>query len=136
MSYADYGFYLLDYRGEKLTEQSFFAAAERASAYVDYVTLRRAKDADGDALHAVKCAVCAIAEEIANGETLCEIAFDAENTVTSETIGSWSKSYGKKTVSTADMQLLDARKREKAAIYLAPYGLLRAKGYRTCCRTL
>lgn len=135
MSYADFGFYISEYNGSKLDEGGFYPMADRASAYVDYVTMRRAKTARGDALHAVKCAVCAIAEEIANGETLSETAFASGSTVASETIGNWSRSYTNKAVSSADMQLLEARKREKAVMYLAPYGLLKARGYRSCCRT-
>lgn len=136
MSYADYSFYIVEYRGGALSEETFDAAAEYASAYIDYVTMRRARNASGDAMRAVQCATCAIAEEIANGEKLGDIAFEAENGLASETIGSWSRSYAKKTVSAADMQLLESRKREKAVMYLAPYGLLRARGYRSCYRTL
>lgn len=135
MSYADYSFYVVEYRGNKLPEEVFDTAAEHASAYIDYVTMRRARNASGDAMRAVQCATCAIAEEIANGEKLGDIAFEPKSGIASETIGNWSRSYEKKAVSTADMQLLEVRKREKAVMYLAPYGLLRARGYRSCCRT-
>lgn len=54
MAYADYIYYATVYMGGSLTEDIFPALAVKASAYVDYVTMGRAKNAFGDAADAVK----------------------------------------------------------------------------------
>ena len=120
MAYADYEYYATEFYGTAIDVDAFQALAGRASAYVDYVTMNRARNVTGDAMTAVQNAVCALAEVMQDGERL------------NESVGDWSKSYGTKAVSAADMQLLEARKREIAAMYLAPYGLLKARGYGSC----
>lgn len=132
MAYADFEYYATKFYGTAIDEDAFPALAGRASAYVDYVTMNRARNVTGDAMTAVKNAVCALCEVMQDGERLNSVAFNAERLVASESVGDWSKSYGTKAVSAADMQLLEARKREIAAMYLAPYGLLKARGYGSC----
>lgn len=132
MAYADYEYYATEFYGTAIDEDAFLALAGRASAYVDYVTMNRARNVTNDAMIAVKNAVCALAEVMQDGERLNSVAFNAERLVASESVGDWSKSYGTKAVSSADMQLLEARKREIAAMYLAPYGLLKARGFGSC----
>lgn len=132
MTYADYLYYATNFLGTAIAESAFPALANKASAYVDYVTMGRAKNATGDTAEAVKNAVCALAEVLQDGEKLNSVSIDAERQVSSETVGGWSRSFGSKSVSATDLQLLENRKRETVATYLAPYGLLKARGYGPC----
>lgn len=54
MIYADYEFYATVYRGTALDEEQFCGLARKASAYVDYITMSRARSAAGDKLEAVQ----------------------------------------------------------------------------------
>lgn len=132
MTYADYTYYSTVYMGATLTEDIFPALAVKASAYVDYVTMGRAKNASGDAADAVKNAVCALAEITQDGSKLNSVSTDTERAVSSETVGALTRSFGSKNVSATDVQLIESRKREAVVMYLAPYGLLRARGYGPC----
>lgn len=132
MAYADYTYYSTVYMGAALAEDIFPALAVKASAYVDYVTMGRAKNAAGDAAEAVKNAVCALAEIIQDGSKLNTVSTDTERAVSSETVGAFTRSFGSKNVSATDVQLIESRKREAVVMYLAPYGLLRARGYGPC----
>lgn len=132
MAYATYGYYVAEFYGTAIEADAFSALINKASAYVNYVTMNRARTVTGDAMTAVQNAACALAEVMQDGERLNSVAFNAERPVASESVGDWSKSYGTKAVSAADMQLLETRKREIAAMYLAPYGLLKARGYGSC----
>ena len=62
MIYADYEYYATVYRGTALDEEQFCGLARKASAYVDYITMSRARSAAGDKLEAVQNCVCALAE--------------------------------------------------------------------------
>ena len=132
MAYADYIYYATVYMGGSLTEDIFPALAVKASAYVDYVTMGRAKNAFGDAADAVKNAVCALAEIIQDSNKLNAVSTDTERAVSSETVGAWTRSFDSKNVSATDVQLIESRKREAVVMYLAPYGLLKARGYEPC----
>lgn len=132
MVYADYTYYVSGYMGTAVSEENFPALAAKASAYVDYVTMGRARNAAGDAADAVKNAVCSICEVMQDGDKLNAISSDATRPVSSETVGGWSRSYGTKSVSSNDLQLIENRKREAVVMYLAPYGLLKARGYGPC----
>ena len=132
MVYADYTYYVSGYMGKVVSEESFPALAAKASAYVDYVTMGRARNAAGDAAEAVKSAVCAICEVMQDSEKLNAVSSDATRPVSSETVGGWSRSYGTKSVSSNDLQLIENRKREAVVMYLAPYGFLKARGCGPC----
>lgn len=132
MSYADYDFYVSEYKGKAISAYDFDALAQKASAYIDYATMRRAKTTAGEARYAVQCATCALADVLDDGEKLNASAYSAEQPLASETVGSWSRSYGSKSTSTVDLQLLENRKREAVAMYLAPFGLLKARGAVPC----
>ena len=54
MIYADYEYYATVYRGTALDEEQFCGLARKASAYVDYITMNRARSAAGDKLEAVQ----------------------------------------------------------------------------------
>ena len=62
MIYADYEYYATVYRGTAMDEEQFCGLARKASAYVDYITMSRARSAAGDKLEAVQNCVCALAE--------------------------------------------------------------------------
>lgn len=132
MVYADYQYYKTVYMGNTVPEESFPSLAIKASAYVDWSTMNRAKSATGDAADAVKNAVCALAEIIQDGEKLSAISSDTESPISSETVGGWSRSFGSKAVSANDLQLIESRKKEAVMMWLAPYGLLQARGYGSC----
>lgn len=132
MVYADYNYYVDNYMGKSISEEDFTSLSVKASAYVDWVTMQRAKTATGDASEAIKSAVCSLCEIIQDGEKLNVISSDTERPLSSETVGGWSRSFGSKSVSANDLQLIENRKREAVMMYLAPYGLLQARGYRSC----
>lgn len=129
MSYVDFAFYIREYGGRAIQEEQFPVLSAKASAYVDYATMTRAKTASGDALMAVKYAVCALADIMTDEGNLHALAYSSERPVSSETVGGWTRNYGSSAASSVDVQLLENRKREALTMYLAPYGLLRARGY-------
>lgn len=130
MAYANYEYYTNVYGGTAIAPDAFTRMADRASAYIDAVTLDRAKNAVGGKLESVKKAVCALAEIIQDEERLNANAFASERQVQSETVGTWTRNYGTKSTSATDVGLLDNRKRETLLIYLGNTGLLRMRGYR------
>lgn len=132
MVYADYDYYVDNYMGKSISEEDFTSLSVKASAYVDWVTMQRAKNATGDASEAIKSAVCALCEIMQDGEKLNVISSDTERPLSSETVGGWSRSFGSKSVSANDLRLIENRKRETVMMYLAPYGLLQARGYGSC----
>ena len=105
MPYADYEYYACVYLGTLLSDSDFQTFAVKASAYVDYVTMGRAKNASGDAAEAVKNAVCAICEVIQDGEKLNAISSDATRPVSSETVGGWSLAFPGGTLCAPPIQL-------------------------------
>lgn len=93
-------------------EDSFKSVIMEAEAYIENITRGRTAENAGDA---VKKAICSVAEVIYNQ------AHDNDATVSSESVGNHSKSYTKKTVSTAERE---AEKARKARLYLSRTGLL------------
>lgn len=98
MTYADYDFYKNEYFGRAITEDNFPRLALRGSQYIDYITQGRAVvTAD---LEAVKMCCCELAEQyqlIDTAESLASHSLnvnkDGGGEVSSETVGSWSRSY-------------------------------------------
>ena len=78
MAYADFEYYATEFYGTAIDADAFPALAGRASAYVDYVTMNRARNVTGDTMTAVKNAVCALAEVMQDGERRNSGAFNAE----------------------------------------------------------
>lgn len=90
MAYADYDFYLETYYGNVLSDEDFDRCAARASDYIDYITMGKAKTyADPD--DAVKKCCCALAEQY-QGITAAKASI-AAGELASETVGSHSVSY-------------------------------------------
>lgn len=96
MAYADFDFYKSMYGGTAIAEQSKFdAMALRASVYLDYITMGKAKNVPE--LEAVKLACCALAEQyqaIAALYAGASAAFEAESAgMQSQSVGSYSVTY-------------------------------------------
>lgn len=132
MIYADYEFYATVYRGTALGEEQFCGLARKASAYVDYITMSRARSATEDKLEAVQNCVCALAELEQDAGKLDSLVYTTDRPVSSETVGGWSRSFGSRSLSQADMQRTETRRREIVLAYLGPTGLLKARGYGPC----
>lgn len=86
MTYADYSFYNEKFLGSSIEESDFDRLALRASQFLDYYTMNRAKDYTKD--DAVKNACCAVAEAYRIAEQT-----EAKSGVASESVGSYSVSY-------------------------------------------
>lgn len=132
MVYADYDFYANEYGGTNINEEDFKFLANRASVYIDAMTMRRARKASGEVLESVKMAMCALADVFLDEENVNAAAFSEEvlsASLSSESVGRWSKSYKTRSVSSADMEALEKRKRDALLLYLNGTGLLQAVGY-------
>lgn len=136
MVYADYEYYKNEFYGTAIAEEDFQPLAVRASAVVDYYTSGRAKTASRGELTSVKNAVCALTEVIQDESRLNAATFskDRASQVQSETVGSWSRSYGSAIASATDLELLEKRKQDAVLLYLGGTGLLRATGHWGCSR--
>ena len=128
MIYADYEYYATVYRGTAMDEEQFCGLARKASAYVDYITMSRARSAAGDKLEAVQNCVCALAELEQDAGKLDSLVYTTDRPVSSETVGGWSRSFGSRNLSQADIQRTETRRREIVLAYLGPTGLLESKG--------
>ena len=139
MAYADYEYYTgtfrNGYKGGSFIEQDAFPyLANLASLYVKSATKGLADSVKGDALEAVKMVTCAIAEVFLDEQTATAKRTDSGGgVVSSESVGSWSKSYATG-VNSADVEYMDKRKRELLELYLGALpefaGLFRAKSFR------
>lgn len=84
--YADYAFYVETYLGSAIPEADFPRLALRASQFLDYFTMNRAKGYAAN--NAVKNACCAVAEAYQNVEKV-----ETKSGIASESVGSYSVSY-------------------------------------------
>ena len=91
-----------------------------------------ARSAAGDKLEAVQNCVCALAELEQDAGKLDSLVYTTDRPVSSETVGGWSRSFGSRNLSQADMQRTETRRREIVLAYLGPTGLLKARGYGPC----
>lgn len=118
MAYVNYDFYLNVYLGNVIAQEDFPRLAERASEYVCGVTKGLAEKVQGRDLEAVQKAVCAVAEVILDENIMTASAFSGEQAVSSESVGSWSRSYASPGLSAAQVENIAARKREAVQLYL------------------
>lgn len=134
MIYADYDYYRNEYLGNSIQEQEFQRLALHASQYIDYITRGKARTS----VEEVKMCCCALAEQYqaidAAKQAQAESLSDEYVELQSETIQSWSRSYG----NTADMAAkisADAKASlyEIARQHLSRTGLLYCGGGRPCC---
>lgn len=138
MTYADYEFYQNEYFGTAI-QADFPRYAQQASFFLDYCTLGRAKA--HPELWELKMACCALAdkyEELSISQSLTrknlEMALSSDEAeVSSESVGSWSKSYRSagESASGISKAVKDSRAElfEIARIYLANTGLMSARGF-------
>lgn len=140
MAYADFAYYSGTYMGT-VSEENFPRLAVRASSFLDYYTLNKAKNyAD---LDAVKMCCCALVDKYAIIEAAQALAMknlanaaanDAE--VKSETVGSYSRTLatgGESALSA--ISATDGAKKllaETCMEYLAHTGMLYRGGGRRC----
>ena len=139
MAYADFCFYANEYYGQTVDEFAFPRLAIRASSFLDYCTMGRAKSYPD--MQELKMACCALVEQyqiIEQAEAMVRksLAASLENTgaeVSSETVGSWSRSYrsGGESASATLKAAQNSQEAlyEIARMYLGNTGLLRARGY-------
>lgn len=140
MIYADFDYYVNEYLGNAIAAGDFPRMAARASRYIDYITQNRA--AKNAALSVIKDCCCALAEQyqlIDTAEALAahslNVNKDGGGEVSSETVGSWSRSYQSGGYSA--QAALQATRESKSALasiarqYLAHTGLLYRGG--RCC---
>ena len=140
MAYADFTYYSGTYMGT-VSEEDFLRLAVRASSFLDYYTLNKAKD-NAD-LDAVKMCCCALVDKYAIIEAAQALAMknlanaaanDAE--VKSETVGSYSRTMA--TGGESALSALNATGGAKNLLaatcneYLAHTGLLYRGGGCSC----
>ena len=117
--YAEYDFYLNDYKGSVIPDApNYDKAAVEASAFLDYVTNNRIKGEElpSAVMDKVKLAQCAIADVCYRQEQ-----DDVANVVSSESVGNHSVTYA---VSKVGFKQRELEKYSKAKIYLHGTGLL------------
>lgn len=116
--YADYDFYLNEYFGNAISPEDFPRLSERASDYIRSATTGISDTVDGWQLEAVKKASCAVADVLLDEEIMTAGAFSGEQTVSSETVGGWSRSYRAASLASADVEYIEKRKRDALLLYL------------------
>ena len=121
-AYVDYTYYTTTYGGSAISSAEFTAYANRASAYIDYVTMDRAvslmslsspSPEETAQIAKVKNAVCAVMDQLKSYD------ITGGGSISSESVGSHSVSY-----STADRKVHAAQMTDAAALYLAHTGLM------------
>lgn len=105
--YADYTFYLNDYRGQAVRED-FDRLAVLASAHINRITFGRALNAKGADLEAVKLAMCAVVDELYKQEHGGVIASESNDGISrSYVTGAVAKSPSQRIYSAAAVYLSD-----------------------------
>ena len=132
MAYADFEFYTTQYGGKAIAEEDFPGLANRAAAYIDMATRGTAKRATGEALTGVQMANCALAEIFQDEARVATSAFSPEGSIQSETVGSWSRTYGSTSYSAAEIEVFDRRKKEVLLLWLGNTGLLKVRAIPRC----
>lgn len=117
--YADYDFYLNRYFGDVVSEEDFPRLSERASDYIRAATQGISDKVDGWQLEAVKKASCAIADVLLDESVMTAGVFAGSGSaVSSEAVGSWSRSYKSPSISAAEVEYLDKKKVDLLRMYL------------------
>lgn len=133
-AYADYEFYLNEYLGNAIAEEDFPRLATRATEYIYGKTQWLSDKVTGKGAEMVKKATCAIAEIILDENIMEATAFSGGQSVSSESVGSWSKSYSSTVLSASEVEYLEKRKLDALLLYLgnipAFYPVFRVKSYR------
>lgn len=117
--YSDYDFYVNDFFGNAIAEEDFPRYASRATDYIRAATQGVSdKVTDKWPVHAVKKCTCAIAEVMLDEEIMIASAFSGGQAVSSESVGSWSKSYSAPGLSAEQVEYLNKRKQDFLWLYL------------------
>lgn len=116
--YADYDFYLNEYFGDAISPEDFPRLSERASDYVRAATRGISDTVDGWQLEAVKKASCAVAEVLLDEGVMTAAAYSGEQSVSSETVGGWSRSYRAASLASAGVEYIEKRKMDALPLYL------------------
>lgn len=124
MQYAEYEFYANVYFGNAIKPEDFQRLSARASEYVYGMTRGLCEKVPDEDMEAVQKAVCAVAEILQDEGRMASRSFSAGKTISSETVGSHSVSYGSPSISGADLEYLENRKREVLALYLSGVPIL------------
>lgn len=110
MRYCDYDYYVNEYQGT-MSEEDFNREVLKASAYINQITLGRINEITlAKYSEEIKLATCAACD--------CIYVDSTGGEVTSESVGSWSRSYGG-SGKTSQQKLYDS-----AETYLLMTGLL------------
>lgn len=117
--YADYTFYVSEYRGN-LTDEEFDKSVIPASAYVRRITFGRADD--NMEMEEVKLATCSVCDLIANDEKVR--SKHSGRVVTSENTDGYSVSFESGGNGETADDLLHKKMYNTAALFLDPTGLL------------
>ena len=121
-AYVDYTYYTTTYGGSAISSAEFTAYANRASSYIDYITMDRAvslmslvspSPEETATITKIKNAVCAVADQMKS------YSMTGGGSISSESVGSHSVSY-----STADRKVYAANTSSSVAMYLAHTGLM------------
>lgn len=118
MVYADYAFYTDEYYGNAIPEEDFPRLAFRASVFIYAYTRGISDEVTGRDMEMVKQATCAIAEIMLDESIMEASAFSGGQAVSSESVGSWSKSYASPSVSSAQVEYIEKRKLDTLMLYL------------------
>lgn len=114
MAYVDYTFYTSEFYGTAISEDDFPGLSLRASAYVGAVTMGRADMESTEA----KNAICAVAEVMQEQQRVMGSAYTGEASISSETVGSWTRNFRASSFSMSDLEVFDKRKKEAVLLYL------------------
>lgn len=118
MAYADYEFYTGAYYGNVIAEEDFHRLAARASDYILAYTQGISDKVSGKDLAQVQKAMCAVAEALLDEEIMQASAFSGGQAVSSESVGSWSRSYSKGGADGTSIEYIEKRKRDALLLYL------------------
>lgn len=124
--YANYDFYRTCYKGNLIDEKDYDRVAGRAADIISCATLGRSDGVLSDTvMHRVKRLNCALAEVMHNQETAESAVFSTDGgAVSSESVGSWSRSYGANSAIAAQVQSIEDRQKRLITQYLCGTGLL------------
>lgn len=110
---VDYDYYLNTYYGAAIGEEDFPRLAQRAWERVDSATQGLAgQAAQEDAREAVRGCVCNVAELLLNQELLEARVFSGEQSLASESVGSWLRTYRSPTLETGETDYLEQQIRK------------------------
>lgn len=115
---ADYDFYVNLYLGDKITPDDFPRLSARASEYIRGLTRCRVECVPQCQREPIQLAVCAVAEIMQDEGRMVSRSFSGEQTIASESVGSYSVSYGSPSISSAEADYIENQKREAALNYL------------------